>query len=43
MVITGFAFGNMTTYADEKVIKVGYDRNSKFIEASNGEYYGYGV
>ncbi len=43
ILVTSFVFGNMTTYADEKVIKVGYDRNSKFIEESDGQFYGYGV
>lgn len=29
--------------ADEKIVRVGYDSNSKFIQEINGEYYGYGV
>ena len=29
--------------ADERIIRVGYDSNSKFIQEVNGEYYGYGV
>ena len=34
-----------TTYAkpEERVIRVGYDQNSHFIQEDNGEYYGYGV
>ena len=34
-----------TTYAkaEERVIRVGYDQNSHFIQEKNGEYYGYGV
>ena len=27
----------------QKVIRVGYDQNSHFIQEKNGEYYGYGV
>ena len=33
----------ITTKADEKVIRIGYDSNSNFIKESDGEYYGYGV
>lgn len=29
--------------AEEKVIKIGYDANSHFIQEKNNEYYGYGV
>ena len=43
MLVTSFSLGNTITYADEKVIKVGYDSNSKFIEEADGEFYGYGV
>lgn len=31
------------SYAKERVIRVGYDQNSHFIQEKNGEYYGYGV
>ena len=31
------------TYANERIIRVGYDQNSHFIQEKNGEYYGYGV
>lgn len=36
-------YGGINAKADEKVIKVGYDSNSKFIQEINEEYYGYGV
>jgi len=35
--------GTISVKADEKVVRVGYDSNSKFIQEINGEYYGYGV
>lgn len=37
------SFGESIAQADEKVIRVGYDSNSKFIQEIEGEYYGYGV
>ena len=36
-------YGGINAKADEKVIRVGYDSNSKFIQEINEEYYGYGV
>ena len=33
----------MLVRAEERVIRVGYDSNSKFIQEIDGEYYGYGV
>lgn len=36
-------YGTICVKADEKVIRVGYDSNSKFIQEINEEYYGYGV
>lgn len=36
-------FGAATVKADERVIRVGYDTNSKFIQEIDGSYYGYGV
>ena len=36
-------YGGIDAKADEKVIRVGYDSNSKFIQEINEEYYGYGV
>ncbi len=35
--------GQIIAKADEKVIRVGYDSNSNFIQENNGEFYGYGV
>jgi len=35
--------GQITANADEKVIRVGYDSNSNFIQENSGEFYGYGV
>ena len=43
VLLTSLGFENMTAYADEKTIKVGYDANSKFIEFADGEFSGYGV
>lgn len=36
-------YGTICVKADERVIRVGYDSNSKFIQEINEEYYGYGV
>ena len=35
--------GVVRVKADERIVRVGYDSNSKFIQEINGEYYGYGV
>ena len=35
--------GVISANADEKVIRVGYDANSNFIQENDNEYYGYGV
>lgn len=43
IIVASGAFGRITTYADEKVIRVGCDLNSSFIMNSNSDYYGYGV
>ncbi len=43
MIVTSMSIGKITTYADEKEIKVGYDLNSKFIEYRDGDFWGYGV
>lgn len=41
--ISIFPTNTTNTYANEKVIRVGYDQNSHFIQEKDGEYYGYGV
>ena len=41
--VTMLPIGLISVQADEKVIRVGYDENSTFIQESDGSYYGYGV
>ena len=41
--VTMLPVGLISVQADEKVIRVGYDENSTFIQESDGSYYGYGV
>lgn len=41
--VTLLPVGMISTKAEEKVIRIGYDENSNFIREENGEYYGYGV
>ena len=41
--ISFFPANISNVYAQEKVIRVGYDQNSHFIQEKDGEYYGYGV
>ena len=43
LLISIFPTNISDTYARERVIRVGYDQNSHFIQEKNGEYYGYGV
>ena len=41
--ISFFPANISNVYAQEKVIRVGYDQNSHFIQEKDGEHYGYGV
>ena len=41
--VTLLPIGLISTRAEEKVIRIGYDANSNFIKESDGNYYGYGV
>lgn len=41
--ISFFPTNISNTNAKERVIRVGYDQNSHFIQEKNGEYFGYGV
>lgn len=43
MLLTIFPANISSTHAKDKVIRVGYDQNSHFIQKKNGNYYGYGV
>lgn len=43
LLISIFPTNISDTYAKERIIRVGYDQNSHFIQEKNGEYYGYGV
>jgi ABC-type amino acid transport substrate-binding protein len=43
MCATLLPIGHVSTKAEERTIRVGYDANSNFIKESNGNYYGYGV
>lgn len=41
--VTMLPIGLISVRADEKVIRIGYDKNSTFIKEVDGNYYGYGV
>ena len=43
MLISVLPMNHLTARADEKVIRIGYDANSNFIQANDGNFYGYGV
>lgn len=43
MLISFFPINTSNVSATERIIRVGYDQNSHFIQEQNGEYYGYGV
>lgn len=43
LLISIFPTNHINTFANERIIRVGYDKNSHFIQENNGEYYGYGV
>lgn len=43
LLISIFPTNTKNTFANERIIRVGYDQNSHFIQENNGEYYGYGV
>lgn len=43
MALSLLPVGNISAWADEKVIRIGYDTNSNFIHESKHAYHGYGV
>lgn len=42
-ILLNFPINTIKAYAQDQVIRVGYDQNSHFIQKKNNEYYGYGV
>ena len=42
-ILLSFPINTIKAYAQDRVIRVGYDQNSHFIQKKNNEYYGYGV
>ena len=43
MLISVLPVNHLTARADEKLIRIGYDANSNFIQENDGNFYGYGV